>query len=252
MFTYAIARRPAINFDNGITTANLGPPNFNKICHQHNEYIHVLKSLGLVVEVLAPLKAYPDAYFVEDTAVVTPKVAVIARPGADARQGEAVYIEPFLASHRPIERITSPATLDGGDVLMVDTHFFIGTSDRTNHQGAQQLGSILERYGYTWSSVEVTAGLHLKSSVNYIGDHTLLATDDFALNPIFNDFTKIVLKPAEAYAANTLWINGRLIMPAGFPTVKAKLNKLSMPVIELDISEVRKMDGGLTCMSIRF
>ena len=253
MFTQAIARTPGKNFALGLTTAADGkPPQYQLLLKQHAAYIETLESCGLEVTLLDALPDYPDAYFVEDTAVVTPDVAVITHPGATARQGEEESMLPVLSKFRKIERILAPGTADGGDVLQVDNHFFIGLSERTNKAGARQLGHILERFGSTWSMVEVGAGLHFKSSVNYVGKNTLLVTADFAARPQLDGYEKIVVKKAEAYAANTLLVNERLLTPAGYPATRKQLEALGFEIIELDTSEVRKMDGGLTCLSIRF
>ena len=253
MFLQAIARKPAKNFAQGLTTTvSAKPPQYELLLAQHKTYIETLKSCGLEVTLLDPLPDYPDAYFVEDTAVVTPDVAVITNPGAEARKGEAESMVPVLAEFRKIEHIRAPGTVDGGDVLQVDNHFFIGLSERTNKEGAGQLGRILENYGNTWATVEVGAGLHFKSSVNYVGKNTLLVTADFTDHKQLSGYDKIVVAKAEAYAANTLLVNGHLLTPAGFPGTRQKLEVLGFEIIELETSEVRKMDGGLTCMSIRF
>jgi len=159
---------------------------------------------------------------------------------------------PVLAEFRKIEHIRAPGTVEGGDVLQADNHFFIGLSERTNKEGAGQLGRILESFGNTWATVEVGAGLHFKSSVNYVGKNTLLVTADFTDCEQLSGYDKIVVAKAEAYAANTLLVNGHLLTPAGFPVTRQKLEALGFEIIELETSEVRKMDGGLTCMSIRF
>jgi len=169
MFTNAIVRKPGANFGKGLTTSDLGAPDFKRMTAQHDAYVRGLSALGLEVTVLAPELEFPDAHFVEDTAVVTPDIAVITNPGALARQGEEKTIEPVLAAFRPIDRIEPPGTLDGGDVLMLGSHFFIGISERTNPEGAEQLGKILERFGNTWTAVDVGKGLHLKSGVNAVG-----------------------------------------------------------------------------------
>ena len=253
MFTQAIARKPGKNFAQGLTTTvSTKPPQYELLLKQHETYLETLKFCGLDVTILDPLPDYPDAYFVEDTAVVTPNVAIITSPGAEARKGEEDFMAPILAEFRNIERIVSPGTVDGGDVLQVDNHFFIGLSERTNKEGAAQLGRILERFGNTWATVEVGAGLHFKSSVNYVGKNTLLVATDFTECKQFEGYDKIVVEEAEAYAANTLLVNGHLLTPAGFPATRQKLGVLGFEIIELETSEVRKMDGGLTCMSIRF
>jgi dimethylargininase len=252
MYTHAITKKPGKNFGDGITTANLSSPSYELIINQHKEYIAALRSVGMDVIVLDAHPDYPDAYFVEDTAVVTPQVAVITNPGADARKGEVDSIEPVLSRYRKITRIRAPGTLDGGDVLMAADHCFIGLSDRTNTGGAKQLGHILEQTGYKWTLIPVTGGLHLKSGVNYVGKNTLLLSREFAARGEFDKFSKIVIDEDEKNAANTLWVNDTLLMPEGFPKTKKRLEILGLPIIALDVSEAQKMDGGLTCMSIRF
>jgi dimethylargininase len=251
-FTYAITRRPGKNFAQGLTTADTGPPSYALILQQHRSYVETLKSIGLKIIEFEALPDYPDAHFVEDTAVVTPKVAIITNPGAESRQGEEAAIAEILTPYRAIEHIQAPGTLDGGDVLMIGNHFFIGISERTNSHGAEQLGKILEKYENTWTTLQVSAGLHFKSSVNYAGNNTLLVTEGFAGHKALSEYNKIIVSRAEEYAANVLWINGHLLIPKGFPDTKIKLEKLDLNIIELDVSEMRKMDGGLTCLSIRF
>jgi len=251
-FTTAITRTPGKNFAEGLTTSNIGASSYEVIFKQHSAYIDTLKAIGLEVIVLDEQPDYPDAHFVEDTCVVTPDVAVITRPGAIPRRGEEDTIEPVLDRYRITTRIAAPGTLDGGDVLRVGAHFFIGLTERTNEDGAGQLGKILQEYGNSWETMPVGAGLHLKSSVNYLGNNILIVTEECADKEVLNGYGKIIVDMDEAYAANTLWINDHLITPAGFPRTRKKLDALGMHVIELDMSEVRKMDGGLTCLSIRF
>jgi dimethylargininase len=252
MFTQAILRTPGPDFADGITTADLGRPDYDRMLAQHAAYRQTLESLGLRTEVLPPLPGFPDAYFVEDVAVVVPEVAVITRPGAVARRGEAPHIEAALAKHRPLAHITEPGTLDGGDILIVERTVFIGLSDRTNAEGARQLAAILAPHGYTSRTVPVAEGLHFKSSVTHVGGTDLLVSTAFAGRPEFEGFTCHVMDEDETYACNTLLVNGTLITPKGFPKTLAHLKSLGRPVVELDMSEGRKMDGGLTCMSLRF
>jgi dimethylargininase len=253
MFTHAIARKPGPNFAQGLTTAVTSEPaDFEILINQHGKYISTLKSIGLEVILLDALTDHPDAYFVEDTAVVADNVAVITNPGADARKGEEETIAPVLKQYRKLEIIQPPGTVDGGDILQIDKHFFIGVSDRTNREGAGQLSNILQSYGYTYTTVNVGDGLHFKSSVNYVGKNTLLITEDFADNDQFKSYDTIIVDRDESYAANTLHINDHLLVPRGYPNTRKKLEVLGLNIIELDTSEVSKMDGGLTCMSIRF
>lgn len=251
-FKHAITRSPGENFGQGITTSDLGSPDYKRILEQHKVYINTLKTLGLQVLELEALVEFPDSYFVEDTAVVLPEVAIITNPGAAARIGEALAIEPVLSGFRQIARIQPPGTVDGGDVLQVDKNLFIGISQRTNREGAEQIGRIVSLFGYVVKFINVGVGLHLKSSVNYLGKDTLLITQDFAMLDCFQSYVSIVVDSSEEYAANTLWVNDTLITPKGFPKTRRKLEDLGLPIIDLDISEARKMDGGLSCMSLRF
>jgi dimethylargininase len=251
-FAHAITRRPGKDMAAGITTSTLGPPDYQKALNQFDAYVEALSNCRISVSVLEPLEGYPDAHFVEDAAVVTPDMAIITNPGAASRKGEVHSIAAALRPFRTAVWIQPPGTLDGGDVLMVGRHFFIGLSDRTNEAGAQQLGDAVAGFGYTWTPVPVAAGLHFKSSVNALGKDTLLTTQAFADHPALAGFKRIVVLPREEYAGNTLLVNDRLIMPAGFPDTRNKLRSLKMPIIEVDTSEYRKMDGGLTCLSLRF
>ncbi len=251
-FEYAITRKPGENFAQGLTTADPGPSDYQRILHQHTTYVETLKAIGLKTIELDAQSDYPDAHFVEDTAVVTPDVAIITNPGAASRQGEEESIAEILAPYRALEHIHAPGTLDGGDVLMIEDHFFIGISERTNSEGAQQLSNILEKYGKTWSMIPVGAGLHFKSSVNYVAPNTLIVTRDFADHEALTAYEKIVVNREEEYAANVLRVNDYLLVPRGFPDTQTKLRALDLEIIELDVSEMQKMDGGLTCLSLRF
>jgi len=252
MYSIAITRRPCRNFANGLTTSKLGKPDFNSMLNQHKTYVDTLKNLGLNVLELDVLNDYPDAHFVEDTAVVVPEVAIIARPGAASRRGEEISIEKELVKYREIQKIEEPGTLDGGDILIVDKQVFIGLSDRTNQQGAQQLSDILLKYGYESKLINVEDGLHLKSDVNYIGQTTLLLTKKYIENPVFGNYKKIYVENEEAYSVNSLLINDKLIIPKGFAKTKLNLHQEGFNIIEIDMSESQKMDGGLTCLSLRF
>lgn len=253
MFTHAIVRVPCENFAQGLTTSgHLGTADYSLMLSQHEAYAQTLRSLGLAVDVLEALPAYPDAHFVEDTAVVAAEVAVISNPGASARNGEQVSIEPALAKYKPVARIEGVGTLDGGDVLQVERRFFVGLSERTNVEGARQFARIVAEHGYETVTIPVGQGLHFKSGVNHIGGKRLLVTPDFAGCEALAGYELFVTPQGEDYAANTLLINDTLITPAGFPGVRAILDATGLNVVDLDMSETRKMDGGLTCLSLRF
>lgn len=250
--TRAIARRPTRSAGEGLSSANLGAPDVERMLVQHADYVRILESLGIEVTVLEGDDTYPDGCFVEDTAVVTPEIAVVTRPGAPSRRGEVEVIERSLAEHRPIERIVAPGTVDGGDVLVLDDCALIGISARTNEEGAGQLGEILELRGLRCVRLSAGDGLHLKSSVNALGGDRLLVTHDFSRCDALSDFERVVVPTDESYAGNTLWLNGLAIVPTGFPQTRALIEELDLEAVETDVSEFRKMDGGLTCLSLRF
>ncbi len=251
-FTQAIARLPADSCASGQTTAQLGAPDIATTGQQFLAYVDTLLSLGLKVTVLPAAPAFPDAHFVEDTAVVMPELAVITHPGAPSRQGEVATIAPLFEGERPVVRMSQRGHLDGGDVLLVDRQFFVGLTSRTDEVGIAEFTAAVTPYGYRVTTIEVSAGLHLKSIVNYVGRNTLLLTADYQHHPAFSTFNSIVIPEAESYAGNTLWINDTLITPQGYPQTLAQIEKLGMPIVQLDTSEFKKMDGGLTCLSLRF
>ena len=252
MYSQAITRKPCKNFGAGITSSNLGKPDYSLMLQQHHAYVDTLNNLGLQVTELEALDDYPDAHFVEDTAVVVPEIVIIARPGAKSRRGEEITIEDVLAKYKNIEKIKAPGTVDGGDVLITGKKVYIGISERTNREGANQLSEILKKFGYDSTYISVNKGLHLKSDVNYIGKNTVLMTDNFFYTQDFKSYNKIIVKPEESYAANSLLVNNKLLIPKGFADTKLRLLQAEFDVFELDMSEAQKMDGGLTCFSLRF
>ncbi|WP_413504065.1 dimethylarginine dimethylaminohydrolase family protein [Serratia grimesii] len=251
-FTQAIARLPADSCASGQTTAQLGAPDIVTTGQQFLAYVDTLLRLGLKVTVLPAAPVFPDAHFVEDTAVVMPELAVITHPGAPSRQGEVDTIAPLFDGERPVVRMSARGHLDGGDVLLVDRQFFVGLTSRTDEVGIGEFSAAVEPHGYRVTAIEVSAGLHLKSIVNYVGRNTLLLTEAYQHHPAFSAFNSIVIPEAESYAGNTLWINDTLITPKGYPQTLAQIEKLGMPIVQLDTSEFKKMDGGLTCLSLRF
>jgi len=250
--TRAIARSPTSNAGDGQTSAGLGRPDTARMLAQHQAYIRILESLGLQVTVLEGDPNFPDGCFVEDTAVVTKNVAVITRPGAPSRRGEETAIEPLLAESRPIAHITAPGSVDGGDVVVMPDCVLIGLSERTNEEGARQLTEIMRTHGMPCITLPAGDGLHLKSSVNAIGDDRLLVTQEFRTCPELSPFDMIAIPADESYAGNSLWLNDHVLVPAGFPKSRKLIEEMGVKTIESDVGEFRKMDGGLTCLSIRF
>jgi dimethylargininase len=250
MYSKAIVRRPGRNFAKGITTSGLGKPDYEKALEQHDAYCDALASCRVELIVLEADERFPDGCFVEDTAVVNSNVAVITHPGAVTRRGEEVEISRVLSEYRKLETIEFPGTLEGGDVLRMENQYFIGISGRTNREGARQLSSILSKYGFASSEIKLESGLHLKSDIAYLGKWNFISTP--ALSGIIYPANTVILDDDESYSANCLLVNDFLLIPKGFPKSKKKLADLGYNIVELEMSEFRKMDGGLTCLSLLF
>jgi dimethylargininase len=256
MFTKAIVRSPSRNFASGLTSVDLGAPVFERALQQHEAYCLALESCGLELIRLAADERYPDSTFVEDTAVLTARGAVITRPGAISRLGEIDAIAPILREYYPeLHSISEPGTVDGGDVCEAGDHFFIGVSKRTNEEGAQQLARLLDPFGYSSSLIDIRGLsniLHLKSGLAYLGGRRLVVIEALRSHKAFSGYDLIRLNSAEEYAANCLSLNGRVLVAGGFPAIKQQLEHLDYQTIALDMSEFQKMDGGLSCLSLRF
>lgn len=251
IFTKAIARRPAMSLGNGLTVTGLGSPDIDLARQQHEAYCEALVSCGLEVIVLDAVEEYPDSTFVEDPAVIAGSLAVITRPGHPSRLGEAALIEPALSGHLDIGRIEPQGRIDGGDVLEIDDWILIGLSDRTDEAGAGQLCDILKHYGFRCGTVPVACGLHLKSGVSYMGSGTILADRSMAGLDEFSPMDMIIVADGEEYCANSILVNGQVLFPAGFPVTLERLRKKGFDIIEIEMSEFQKMDGGLSCLSLR-
>ena len=256
MFKNVIVKRPCKAMVEGITSApELGKPDYELALAQHDAYIEALKQCGVKVTVLPADEEFPDSCFVEDTAVLTRACAIISNPGAPTRNREAQLMIPTIKEFYPedrIEYIQSPGTLEGGDVMMVGDHFYVGRSARTNEEGIRQFIAILEKHGLTGSEVPLYEVLHLKTGVNYIENNNMLVSGEFIEKPDFAAFNKIIIPEDEAYAANCIWVNDKVIVPAGYPTVQKAVADAGYDIILVDTSEYRKLDGGLSCLSLRF
>lgn len=256
MFTRAIVRIPGSNFDAGLTTVDFGRPVLDLVLEQHRDYCKALADCGLELTLLEADLRFPDSTFVEDTAILTARGAVLTRPGARSREGEVDAMRPVVLDFFPSPlAIETPGTVDGGDICEAEDHFFIGVSQRTNEEGARQLGAHLRGFGYTSSVIDVrgmTSILHLKSGISYIGENNLVVMEEMADYDAFGGFDLIRVSADESYAANCVRVNDRVLVAAGFPRLTEELDAKGFKTLALDMSEFQKMDGGLSCLSLRF
>ncbi len=238
----------------GITRSSyLGEPDFARACDQHTAYIEALRKCGLNVHILEADETFPDSVFVEDTALLTTKAAIITNPGAASRRGEVLAMQNTL-SHlfSDIRSISPSGTIEAGDIMEAEGHFFIGLSERTNNQGAVQMITFLESMGFTASTVPFEEVLHLKTGVNYLTSNTMLVSGEFCSRSEFRQYKQIEISPEEAYAANSVWVNDIVLVPAGHPRSSQAIREEGFDVLEVDVSEYQKLDGGLSCLSLRF
>jgi len=237
----------------GITTAGLGQPNFKNALKQHSNYIKALEACGVKVTILEADEKFPDSTFVEDVALLTTKCAVVTNPGAQSRKGEIVGIQKVLSKfYTDIERIQAPGTVEAGDIMMVGSHFYIGLSARTNENGARQMIKILAKYELSASVVSLEKVLHLKTGLAYLENNNLVACGEFVSKEEFQKFNIIEIDANESYAANCIWVNNRVLIPKGFHKAKCTIENAGYQIIEVDVSEFQKLDGGLNCLSLRF
>ena len=253
MFKKAIVRTPGKSIINGLSTANLGLPNYQKALEQHKEYIKALEACELDVLILPADERYPDSTFVEDVALLTPECAIITNPGASSRKGEIAEIKGVLnIFYSKIEQVKDPGTVEAGDIMMVGTHFYIGLSERTNLEGAQQIIKFLEQYDLSGSVIKLEKVLHLKTGVAYLEHNNLLACGEFVTLEEFQKFNILEITEDESYAANCIWVNDRVLIPKGFTKARRTIEKSGYLTVEVDVSEFQKLDGGLSCLSLRF
>jgi dimethylargininase len=256
VFKHAIVRKPAENFAGGLTTATLGRPDYPEALAQHEAYCQALVRCGLALTELDPDPRFPDSTFVEDTAVLIAGGAILTRPGAPSREGEVRSVEATLAEFFPSpQAIVSPGTLDGGDICEAEGTIFIGISERTNPEGAEQLAGLLALQGLRPVLVDIRgigSLLHLKSGLAYLGEGRLAAISALSGREAFRDHEVVVVPPGEEYAANCVRVNDHLLVASGFTGTAAILARLGYSILPLDMSEFQKMDGGLSCLSLRF
>ncbi|MCC7051788.1 MAG: hypothetical protein IT355_00885 [Gemmatimonadaceae bacterium] len=256
-FTQAIVRPPARNFADGLTTVDLGVPDVDLALAQHAAYCAALVRHGCALVTLPPDARFPDSTFVEDTALILPgRGALLTRPGATSRAGEVEAIGDVLRGVFPaLAQVTAPGTLDAGDVCEAGHHVFIGISHRTNHEGAAQLAVWLAQFGITASTVDIRGVdgiLHLKSGIAALDPGVLVLIDALAGDPAFAGCDVVRVPAGEEYGANCVRVNDVVFVSQGQPQLDALLRARGYALEVLDMREFRKMDGGLSCLSLRF
>lgn len=219
---------------------------------QHRDYQRVLSTLGCEVQALPAQADYPDAVFVEDVAIVVDEIAVMTRPGAESRRGEGATVADALRKYRTLHAIEAPATLDGGDVLRIGRQVYVGQSARSNAAGIAQLHAILAEHRYTVTGVPIHGCLHLKSAVTALADDTVLLQPSWIDRAAFTDYRIVEVDPTEEHAANVLRVGAAVISPAGFPRTHARIRAVGIDVVTVDVSELQKAEGAVTCCSLVF
>ena len=254
-FTHAITRKPSASIVAGLRAVDIGTPDLALMQAHHADYIAALRSTGAQVVELDALPDFPDSVFVEDTALCLPQGAVIMRPGAPSRLGEAAEMAPHLAAlYRDIRRIEgADSFIEGGDILTTETEVLVGRSARTNAAGVAELAALLRDWGHSLREVFTPSGvLHFKTDCSLLDAETILSTQRLAASGCFKGYRVIHTAIGEEACANTIRFNDLVIMPAGFPKTRDILVAAGYKVREVGNSECAKLDGGMSCLSLRF
>lgn len=249
--TIAITRKISSRFNEcEITHIDRTPIDVDRARTQHNEYIYALAALGCEVIELPEETELPDSVFVEDTAFILPEVAVITRPGADSRRPETESIVRALSAYLPLVHISEPATVDGGDVLVLGKNIYIGLSTRSNQTAIDHLQHLLNDHGYKVTGVQMHDCLHLKTAVTRVDDDTLLINKNWVDTHHFDSFKLIEVDASEPFAANCLPVNGSIIYPTSFPQTQARLEAHGCKIVPITVDELAKAEGAVTCCSL--
>jgi dimethylargininase len=217
---------------------------------QHQEYVNALRQLGCEVIQLEEQPDLPDSVFVEDTAIVLPEIALITRPGADSRKPETDSIAKVLSTYRKLAYINQPATVDGGDVLVVGRNIYVGLSTRSSLSAVEQMQDLLQPHEYHVTGVQLHDCLHLKTAVTRVDDLTLMVNQAWVDVSHFKTYDLIAVDESEPFAANCLPVNGQIIYPTSFPKTAAKLRERGHVVCSVTVDELAKAEGAVTCCSL--
>lgn len=249
----AITREPSGSFEScELSYIDREPIDAVRAREQHRAYRDALAELGVTVRHLPELEGYPDAVFVEDTALVLDEVAVLLRPGAESRRGEVESVAAALGEHRELLRIEAPGTLDGGDIVRVESTLYVGLSRRTNHAGLKALAHLVLGHGYRVKAVPMRDCLHLKSAASYLGGDELLFSPAWVDLASFAGTRGIEIDPSEAHAANVLPVGDTILVPAAAPRTAERLEAAGRNIRLVANDELAKAEGALTCQSLLF
>lgn len=253
-FTHAVVRRPAPSVTEGLRAVDSGAPDLALMLAHHADYVAALRSTGATVIELPPLPAYPDSVFVEDTALCLPEGAVVMRPGAPTRLGEAAEMAPHLAAlYADLRRIAGPGTIEGGDILVTEAEILVGRSARTDAAGIAELARLVADWGHAVREVATPPGvLHFKTDCSLMDAETILSTRRLADTGCFAGYRVIPVPEGEEAAANAIRFNDLVLMPAGFPRTAEALDRAGHDIRLIGNSEGAKLDGGMSCLSLRF
>lgn len=253
-FTHAICRKPAVSIIDGLRAIDTGTPDFDLFGSHHEDYIAALKSTGAKVQVLEALEDYPDSVFVEDAALCLPELAIVMRPGAPTRLGEANEMAPRLQNfYSVVRKIEGPGFIEGGDILVTEREILVGKSARTNSEGVAELKSIVSDHGYQLREVETPPDvLHFKTDCSLLDEETILSTKRLARSGCFDGYQVLYTEDGEEACANSIRFNDLLIMPDGFNKTADMLDRAGYNICQIGNTEAAKLDGGMLCLSLRF
>ena len=253
-FSHAIVRLPSQSIIDGLRAHDIGQPDLETFLKHHRDYVAALKSTGAMVVELGALEDFPDSVFIEDAALCLPKGVVIMRPGAPSRLGEAAEIAPLLKDlYTQARVIEGPGFIEGGDILTTETEILVGRSARTDASGVQELREHVSEWGYTVREVETPPGvLHFKTDCSLLDEETILATERLSASGCFKGYKVIHTAEGEEACANAIRFNNLVLMPRGFPKTRTKLEEAGYEVVPIGNSEAAKLDGGMSCLSLRF
>ncbi|NKB54438.1 MAG: dimethylarginine dimethylaminohydrolase [Rhizobiaceae bacterium] len=253
-FSHAVTRRPSAAIVDGLRAVDLGAPDLATFMQHHKDYVAALKSTGAEVLELAELEAFPDSVFVEDAALCLQQAAILMRPGAPSRLDEAQQMRPVLEKiYGSVLAIEGPGTIEGGDILVTEREILVGRSERTGAAGIAELEAQVTPLGYQLREVHTPPGvLHFKTDCSLLDHTTILATARLAASGCFEGYDVIETADGEEACANAIRFNQIVLFPAGFPKTLAKLHAAGYSVVEIGNSEAAKLDGGMSCLSLRF